>query len=63
MHDLFMSESLVSWYGTEDALVHQLTSRPLLVPPIVRTSLTDYNLVGLSYLITTPMNLIWTPKI
>ncbi len=58
-----MSESSVSWCGTEDAMVHQLTTRPLLVPPIVRTSLIDYNLVRLHYLITTPKNSTWAPKI
>ena len=42
-----MSESLVNWCGGKDALVHYSTTRSLLVPPIVRTSLIDYNSVKL----------------
>ena len=63
MHDLFTSESSVNWCGNDDALVHYSTIRPLLIPPTVRTSLTDYNSVTLTYLITTQKNTYAPPKI
>ena len=62
MHELFMSESSVNWCGTGDALVHYSTTSPLLAPPTIRTSLTDYNSVRLGYLITTQKNSTWAPK-
>lgn len=47
MHELFMSENSVNYCDIGDALVHYSTTRPLLVLPTVRTSLTDYNSVRL----------------
>ena len=56
MHSLFMSESLVNWCGTGDALVYYSTTRPLLVRPILRNILADYNSVRMSYIIINPKN-------
>lgn len=63
MHEFLMRESLVIWSSTEDSPVHQLTTRPLLVPPTIRTNLTVYNSVKLSYLITCQINSSRAPKI
>jgi len=45
MHELFMSESLVNWLITARSTT--LLDLPL-VPPIVGTSLTNFNLVELN---------------